>query len=109
MVSGCGLLFLSSEKDILLDTEPAQAEIWIEGVKVGTTPMTISLSNREDHRITFRKDGFDDITCHLDRKIHNGILVLDILSGLVPVIVDAATGGWYRIPEDSCVRQLPPE
>ncbi len=132
MVSGCGHLFFSSDKDILLDTEPAQAEVWIKGVKVGTTPMTINLSNREDHQITFRKDGFDDVTCHLDPKDHNGIMVLDILGGLIfaglimivdgetdvfdglyvttiPLIIDTGTGRRKKISEDRCIRQLIPE
>lgn len=107
--SSCGLLFLSSEKDITLTTSPDAAEVWVQGVRMGTTPMRIELDNRSSHIITFKKEGYEDISCQLNATVHGGIVVLDVLTGLVPVIIDAATGGWKRIPEDTCVATLPPE
>ena len=107
--SSCGLLFLSSEKDITLTTSPDAAEVWVQGVRMGTTPMQIELDNRSSHIITFKKEGYEDISCQLNATVHGGIVVLDVLAGLVPVIIDAATGGWKRIPEDTCVATLPPE
>ena len=107
--SSCGLLFLSSEKDITLTTSPDAAEVWVQGVRMGTTPMQIELDNRSSHIITFKKEGYEDSSCQLNATVHGGIVVLDVLAGLVPVIIDAATGGWKRIPEDTCVATLPPE
>ena len=37
-----------------------------------------------------------------------GILVLDILAGLVGVIVDAMTGGWYKLRPESLTGGLEP-
>lgn len=30
-----------------------------------------------------------------------GWIVLDVLAGLVPIIVDAATGAWYGLDQDN--------
>jgi hypothetical protein len=36
--------------------------------------------------------------------IRGGIVALDIILGLVPVVVDAATGGWWTLrPQDTSV------
>lgn len=107
--SSCGILLLSSEKDITLTTSPDAAEVWVQDVRVGTTPMQIELDNRSSHMITFKKEGFESISCQLNATVHGGIVVLDVLAGFLPVIMDAVTGGWKRIPEDTCVATLPPE
>ena len=69
--------------------------------------MTLELSNRESHTIQFRKEGYHPVVCQLNATVSGGIVVLDILGGLVPIIVDAATGNWKRLEDESCEVQLP--
>lgn len=107
--SSCGTLLLQNEKDITLTTSPDAAEVWIQGVRMGITPMQIKLDNRSSHLITFRKEGHSDVSCQLNATVHGGIVVLGVITGLVPVIIDAATGGYKRIPRDTCIATLPPE
>ena len=33
----------------------------------------------------------------VQKSLRGGIVVLDILGGVLPVIVDAITGGWYKL------------
>lgn len=109
ILAGCGALFLPATKSILLTSEPQAAEVFVDGERRGTTPTEITLDNHASHTVTFRKEGYKDISCELTASIHGGIVVLDVLGGLIPVIVDAATGSWKRIREDRCVVQLPEE
>lgn len=76
---------------------------------MGTTPLTLSLENSENHTVTFKKEGFKDMTCQINSSVHKGVVVLDILGGLLPVIVDAATGKWKRIEQTDCAAILPAE
>ena len=80
--------------------------VWIDGVEHGTTPMQIELDNHTSHTIQLRKEGYEPTTCILNAKIHGGIVVLDVLSGFIPVLIDAATGSWKRLDKTSCVVQL---
>lgn len=109
LLAGCGTLFLPATKSIMMTSEPQAAEVFVDGERRGLTPTEIELDNHTSHTITFRKDGFKDISCELTATIHGGIVVLDVLGGLVPVIIDAATGSWKRIREDRCVVHLPEE
>ena len=60
--------------------------------------------------IQFAKEGYETVSCQLNAKVNVGILVLDILGGLlVPVIVDAATGDWTTLQEDACSVELSEE
>jgi hypothetical protein len=38
----------------------------------------------------------------MDPKAGGGWIVLDVLAGLVPVIIDAATGEWSSVDEEDC-------
>lgn len=54
--------------------------------------------------LTFTKDGYSEGRVQITKSLNAGILVLDILAGLVGVIVDAATGSWYNLnPSDAQV------
>ena len=107
LLAGCGTLFTADTKVIPLHSNPVEAEALIDGIFQGVTPMTLELSNRESHTIQFRKEGYQTVVCRLNATVSGGIVVLDILGGLVPIIVDAATGNWKRLEETSCSVTLP--
>ena len=107
-LAGCGTLFTPSVKDIPLSSYPPQADVYIDGTLRGQTPLSIELSNRESHTIEFRKEGHESIVCQLQARPNGGIIVLDILGGLVPVIIDAATGALKQLDKDFCNVTLSP-
>ena len=107
LATGCGALFNSKVKTIAMTSTPAQAEVWIDGTMRGVTPLSLPLDNQESHTVVFRKEGYQDVTCELRSSVGAGWIILDILGGLIPIIVDAATGDWKGISEDSCNAGLP--
>ncbi len=59
--------------------------------------MKVQLQNDKEYKIEFRKEGFQTKTYNLGKRVGAGWIILDILGGLVPIIVDVATGGWYEL------------
>ena len=109
LLAGCGTLFLSKTASVQIDSDPVEATVLMNGGVVGVTPLELTLPTGESHVLTFSKEGYQTVTCTINRKVSTTILVLDVLGGLVPVIVDAVTGGWYKLDKDSCTATLPPE
>lgn len=107
IVAGCGTLFNSSTKNVAMSSEPTGAEVFIDGNRMGTTPITLELDNQENHAVVFRKEGHQDVTCDIKTKVGAGYVILDILGGLVPVIIDAATGEWESLDKETCNVNLP--
>ncbi len=105
--SGCATLFGSQFKTIAMSSNPNEAEVWIDGVRRGTTPVSIQLDQRNSHIVTFRKEGHDDVVCELATTVDAKWVILDVLGGLLPVIVDAATGAWRSIDRGTCNMVLP--
>lgn len=106
--TGCATLFGSHTKDLSLVSNPVGAEVYVNGNRVGVTPLNYQVPNNKAANVTFKMDGHKDMTCTLQPSTGGGWVVLDILAGLVPVIIDAATGDWSQLKSSSCNVTLEP-
>ena len=61
----------------------------------------LTCPSEKSTRFTFRKDGYKDKTYQVSRSVGIGWVILDILGGLVPLIVDAATGDRFMLDADT--------
>jgi hypothetical protein len=98
-IVGCGTLFNDHPQRVLINSNPAGATISVDGEVRGQTPTEVVLDTRRNYTITATKDGYNDATLTLNRELGVLWIVLDILGGLIPLIIDAATGEWYELPE----------
>ncbi|MCP4220175.1 MAG: PEGA domain-containing protein [bacterium] len=97
--TGCATILTDGRGKFEATSEPAGAEVYVNGEKMGQTPVTLLLKKKGEYRIVLKKEGFKEQTFKLTNKVGVGWIVLDVLCGLVPVIVDAVTGKWYRFNE----------
>jgi len=109
LLAGCATLFNDSLKTVAMSSSPTEAEVWVDGHRLGTTPVSLDLTNHENHTVVFRKAGYKDVTCLLRANVDALWVVLDVIAGLVPIIVDAATGAWKGIEQGACNVVLPPD
>jgi hypothetical protein len=100
-LTGCGALFNSGPAHVAFQSNPAGAEVWINGTNRGVTPITLDLAKKENYTVTFRKAGFQDATVALSHKVGAGWVILDVLGGVLPVVIDAATGSWYSLTSNN--------
>ena len=96
-LTGCAAMFASKSTPVAMQTTPTGAEVWVDGNNRGTTPVSLDLSNKKTYIVTFKRDGFADATYEIKNGVGAGWILLDILGGLVPVVIDAATGAWYHL------------
>ena len=100
-LSNCATVFNDREPLVDIGSQPAGAEVYVDGEFVGTTPVQVELSVHREHTIVFRKEGFDDRTFRLSNEVGALWIVLDVVTGLIPLIVDAATGNWLELREEA--------
>ena len=94
---GCATLFKAKSRTVSLDSDPQGAEIYINGNRMGRTPMPMNLSNLKTVTVTFKKEGYEDKTYIINTKVGTGWVILDCLGGFIPVIIDAVTENWYNL------------
>jgi len=96
---GCATIFKGSTDKVNFSSDPTAAKVYVNGQYMGKTPFEIELQSKHSYAIEFRKQGYEDKTVILTNSVGAGWLVLDVIFGLVPVIVDAATGNWYSLDQ----------
>jgi len=107
MVGGCATLFAPKQTTVAMNSNPVGASVFIDGVRIGTTPMSFNLENNRAYTVVFRSDSGGEVACLINRRIGTQWVVLDVLGGLMPVVVDAATGAWYQLDKNNCSVTIP--
>ena len=97
LFSGCGTILHGSNQTIQLQSEPSGAEVYSGGTLLGRTPTTVTLGRNATHPLTFRMAGYADQPFQITRNIDAVALVGDLLLGVVPLVVDFATGSMYKL------------
>ena len=93
--AGCGALFNGGPATVQFTSTPDGAEVWVDGTPRGKTPIILDLAKNQNHAVIFKKEGYGDFGATINRKVSAGYVILDVLGGLLPVVIDAATGSWY--------------
>ena len=101
LAGGCATIFSGTDEDISFDSEPAGANIRIDGIVVGTTPATVEVDRPgfEEQEVTVELEGYDARTFELDKEF-NTVAILNILFW-PGFIVDALTGALYKYDKDA--------
>ncbi len=67
-VTGCATLFKQKSRTVNFDSAPQGAVVYINGNRMGKTPMPLNLSNKQAVTVTFKKEGYEDKTYIINTK-----------------------------------------
>jgi len=107
--SGCATIFQGSKDELSFYSEPSGAKILVNGHDVGKTPKIVSLKRGQEYYVEFVKQGYEKMGIKLTYGIGAGWIILDILTGLIGILVDAITENWYGFDLESYKANLVPE
>jgi len=96
-LQSCATLFAPKKNTLSVTSDPSGADVIVNGYKMGKTPVELSLAANQTYTIEYRKDGYEKIVKIVGTKTGAEWVILDVLAGLVPIIVDAATGDWKKL------------
>ena len=108
LLAGCGALFNGGPAKVAFTSSPDGADVIVDGTRRGSTPVILDLQKNQDYTVILKKDGYKDVTVALNKKVSAGYVVLDVLGGIIPIVVDAATGSWYVLSTNSVNASLEP-
>lgn len=95
MLSNCATVFKGEYRDVKIDSEPHNAQVFVNGEFQGRTPLKLELRPDQSYTIEFKREGYKTEVRRIKNRIGVGWIVLDVICGVVPVLVDALTGAWY--------------
>lgn len=103
--TGCGTILHGPRQAVPVNSNPTGATVQTTPAAEGgtvTTPGTLDLERKHSYQLTFTSPGYTPATVNLHPNIGTGTVIADVLlTGLIGVIVDGATGSWYGlVPEN---------
>ena len=100
LFNGCATIFHGSTDKVDFSSDPSGAKVYVNGQYMGTAPLQLNLASKHTYTIEFRKDGYESRNVIINSSVGAGWIVLDVIFGLVPVIIDAATGSWNSLDQE---------
>ena len=100
VLTSCATLMRKNTiEEVTFTTTPPNAEVFVDGKKVGNSPVTVPLETREAHKIEYKSSSFPTKTYNLEGEVLPKYVVGDIAVGggalgWLPLLVDNHTNKW---------------
>lgn len=108
IVVACATILKGSLERVDFGSNPSAARVTVNGYNMGMTPLQLQLESHKIYFIEFSKPGYRTKTVVLNSSLSGGWVILDILFGLLPLAIDAATGSWYNLETNTVYAVLVP-
>jgi hypothetical protein len=107
---GCATLFVGDKQSLTFDSEPAGAQIIMNGTPMGVTPATITILKRDykDATVIFKKEGYTDQQATLHTKTTGWFWGNIIFGGLLGSTTDSSTGSMLEYDPAKFFVTMPP-
>jgi hypothetical protein len=101
----CASIVTGSSDAIRISSVPEGASFETNSGHKGTTPATITISDKETLQVRMSMEGYDSTTIALPPRMSGWFFGNIILGGLVGIVIDLASGNW-RTHDDALVVTL---
>lgn len=101
LLTGCATILNGGPEAVRFQTVPDSATVYANGQRLGEAPVTGLLDPSQNNIIRIVHEDCNPLTTSLNTSTGAGWVVADILTGLLPVAVDAATGAWSSFEDRS--------
>ena len=93
LTTSCASIFTGAKRNVLFETDPSGAKVFVNGFEKGTTPVQIKV--KADDRVDFKLDDYKERVVVMDSKFN----LVSILNGfsIIGWGVDALTGSLKRV------------
>ena len=106
LISSCGTIIHGSRQDVSISSNPGSALVTINNQEIGKTPVTTSLSRKDNHTVKIELDGYLPYETKFTRKVDGWIAGNIVFGGLIGLAVDAISGGMYKLTPDQIQAEL---
>ncbi len=102
----CGTIIHGSNQEIAFSSTPAGAQVAVDGVVMGQTPVLLNLERKNHHSVRLTLDGYQPYGMTMSRSVDGWIAGNIVFGGLIGLAVDAVTGAMYKLSPDQVDAEL---
>ena len=97
LLTACGSIMHGGSQDIGISSSPTNAEVSIDGLTKGHTPVIANLSRKDNHIVKLTLAGYAPTELTLTRGVSGWVWGNLVFGGLIGLGVDAISGGLYKL------------
>lgn len=102
LLTGCATLSGAGKKDVTISSDPAGAEVYLNGERIGLTPVEHTVNPRDVPTLTIRKEGYKSASYSF-KTVHNKKVRGNVALGPLYFIgegIDGMTSSYMTVEED---------
>ena len=103
---GCATIMKGSDQNINFTSNPAGAQIKINGASMGNTPVVLKLKTGDEQSVRLELEGYLPYETKITKSISGWIWGNIVFGGIIGLIVDFSTGAVYKLNQDQISAQL---
>jgi len=96
LLSGCGTMMNGLGQDVTITSNPGNGTAYVDGVSVGTTPVSVHLSRRRAHVVRVEQPGYFPAEASITQSNSDWILA-NMTNLYIGHFVDSISGGMYEL------------
>jgi hypothetical protein len=106
LIVSCATIIHGTRQDISFSSTPTGAKVFINQMDKGITPVVVNLKRNENYVIKIQLDGYLPYETNVVKKVDGWIAGNIIFGGLIGLIIDAASGGMYKLSPEQISSEL---
>ena len=104
----CASIFTGTTDTVSFNSTPSGAQVLINGVQIGVTPLTTSVAKSTSTSVVIRKEGYADYQFVLQTSMEPWFFGNIILGGLIGSLTDVASGAVNQYEPNAYFTTLSP-
>lgn len=105
-LSACCTIMHGSKQQIAVNSTPSGARIFVDGQPGGQTPAVVEMARKHAHNVRIELDGYQPYEMALTRGTSGWVAGNLVFGGLIGLVVDASTGGMYKLNPTEVTAQM---
>lgn len=106
LLASCATIMHGTYQPIGISSSPTNASIWVDRYYVGTTPLIVEMSRKDNHLLRIELEGYLPYEATLTRQLSGWVLGNIIFGGVIGLAVDAISGGIYKLTPEQIQAEL---
>lgn len=105
-IAGCATIMKGSSQNVKISSSPEGAQIKINGIPIGTSPMIVKLSTENEYQVSLELDNYLPYSIKITKSVSGWAWGNIFLGGIIGLIVDISTGAIYKLDKEQINAEL---
>jgi hypothetical protein len=106
IATACGTIMHGTSQSIGVSSSPTGAQVSVDNMPVGNTPVIANLSRSGDHIVHVSLAGYAPADLTVTKSVSGWVWGNIVFGGIIGLAVDAITGGLYKLTPDQLTTTL---